>query len=125
ILHCLERGHRLDQFMRIELSHQYPWHHYLHHLSDVTDAVVKNMYLSSEVPFIALPCLHGHLHLCNDDLHEEVLLHGEDVNDQVGALVLSTLDTKIRPLMRYSNGDLIKRYERPCTCGDTSPVITF
>ncbi len=63
------------------------------------------------------------LHWAEDHIHVEVIdpETGEPVKEgERGEMVLTTLQKKARPLIRFRTGDIVSFTEEPCKCGRTS-----
>jgi len=92
-------------------------------LQDQLNVKVWRHYGLSEVPgpAIAFECrMHEGLHV-NDDYFLPEIIHpetGEVLNDdETGELVLTTLNTRAFPLIRFKTGDQAKIINHPCACG--------
>ena len=86
-------------------------------------AVVIDIYGSREVPGVSAECRLGSMHVNSDLVHLEFL---EDRQAQGGSrLVLTSLDNRIFPFIRYDIGDEGRPAERPCGCGLPFPSFRF
>jgi len=89
-------------------------------LSEFFDAEIFNRYGPHEIEGIAYECEHHQgLHIAEDCVHVEII--GKDgkpvVSDEVGEVVLTDLDSRLMPLIRYRIGDLGSRIDKQCVCG--------
>jgi len=71
---------------------------------------------------------HRGLHIHDDHFYPEIInpQTGEILDDQQpGELVITTLSREATPLIRYRTGEMALLTHKVCTCGRTSPRITF
>jgi phenylacetate-CoA ligase len=86
-------------------------------------AVIIDIYGSREVPGVSAECRLGAMHVNSDLVHIEFL---EDRQAQGGSrLVLTSLDNRIFPFIRYDIGDEGSPAEKPCPCGLPFPSFRF
>nr|SAY41903.1 Phenylacetate-coenzyme A ligase [Serratia marcescens] len=79
---------------------------------------IGNMLGMSELGYLGFECHHGCLHINNQDFFLEFLSGElESALDEVGELVISTIDDSLLPRIRYATGDLYRLSSEPCTCG--------
>lgn len=74
-------------------------------------AKVFNMYASTELGYAALSCPHS-----EDWLHVDEGGHMAEAAAD-GELVVTDLDNRLTPMLRYATGDLGEVRERACLCG--------
>lgn len=73
-------------------------------------AEVFNMYASTELGYVALSCPHS-----GDWLHVD---EGRHIAEAAGGeLVVTDLDNRLMPVLRYATGDAGEVRERTCLCG--------
>ncbi|MBN1883913.1 MAG: phenylacetate--CoA ligase family protein [Candidatus Krumholzibacteriota bacterium] len=86
---------------------------------------VYNRYGSSEFSNIACECTRREgLHINADNLWVEVVNEaGEPVAGEEGELVITDLNNRLMPFIRYRIGDRGVMGERPCSCGRVFPVL--
>lgn len=97
-----------------------------HNLQDLWGIPVYNMYGSTETANISTMCLHGIMHVCEEDFLVEVLqddLLSPAAAGERGHAVITTLSHQGSPLLRYLNGDVISVEPINCPCGDPSPKL--
>ncbi|WP_119459251.1 phenylacetate--CoA ligase family protein [Rhodospirillaceae bacterium SYSU D60014] len=86
-----------------------------------------NFYGCMESGRIAWECpAHQGLHVCADNviLEVEPLATGPiDGNPAIGEAVITTLNTRTMPFIRYRLGDLCQYLDKPCSCGRSFPLI--
>lgn len=85
-----------------------------------------NRYGSREFGVIAQQCEQvGNLHIFNDRVHMEILRPDGAPCDpgERGEIVITDLDNKVMPFIRYRTGDLAKRAQGSCTCGRGFPLL--
>lgn len=83
-------------------------------------------YGSTETNSLALACAEGNSHLTEDRHYFEVVDPevGTRLDDgQAGELVLTSLQARAMPLVRYRTGDLAVIDGRPCPCGSPRRVL--
>ncbi|MBI4350573.1 MAG: hypothetical protein HY550_03970 [Elusimicrobia bacterium] len=79
-------------------------------------AQVFNMYASTELGYAALSCRHS-----GDWLH---LDEGRHLAEEAGGeLVVTDLDNRLMPMLRYATGDAGEARERACLCGHSGPML--
>lgn len=85
-------------------------------LEDLFGAVVRNRYACREFGMVAADCpLGGGLHLMDMRLFVELLPTAED--PALRELVITDLDNRVMPLIRYRIDDLARPAAGPCRCG--------
>ncbi len=93
-------------------------------LEEVFGARVYNEYGCGEVGSIAHECEHGRLHVCEENVLVEVLgADGPCAPGEAGEIVVTELNNRAMPLIRYRLGDLGALSATPCPCGRTLGVI--
>lgn len=81
-------------------------------------------YGSREVGLIAHTCPAGTLHVVAPHVHVEIVANGVPVaTGQAGEIVVTTLNTRAQPLIRYRLGDVGRLLPRPCACGLPFPTL--
>ena len=87
-------------------------------------APVQNEYGCGEVGAIAYECEHGSLHVISSNLLVEIVDDaGQDVEvGQTGHVVVTDLNNRAMPLIRYRVGDLAVPGP-PCACGRGFPTL--
>lgn len=93
-------------------------------LQRVFGARVQNEYGCGEVGPIAYECERGSLHVMSQNVHVEVLKEDHSAADigEAGEVVVTDLNNRAMPLVRYRLGDFAERGE-PCSCGRAFPVL--
>ncbi len=82
-------------------------------------------YGSTETGIIAFECPAGGLHVAHDNLFVEYLRDGEPGRPGEDAeLVVTNLNERAAPLVRYAVGDVVVPSDKSCTCGRTLPLIS-
>lgn len=77
-------------------------------------------YGTREADIIASECEEGRLHLNDDNLLIEV--HGEP-GDSQGSVLMTDLNNRVMPLIRYDLGDIAELDSRKCPCGRGLSVL--
>lgn len=122
--HCLGRRARELQvpLPRVEVllsSYQYLSRVQRRALEQLFAAPVRNMYSATELGGcqVGLECHRGHLHLREDHCLVELLGREGPVREgELGAVVITTLASRVSPLVRYAVGDLGVRSTEVCDC---------
>lgn len=89
------------------------------YLSSAFECPVVQEYGCSEVDIIAFECPKGNYHLNNQRLYVEF----SDTDDGLKEIIVTDLDNRCMPLLRYKIGDLVELVEGGCDCGLPFPVI--
>ncbi|KKT17641.1 MAG: hypothetical protein UV98_C0004G0009 [Parcubacteria group bacterium GW2011_GWB1_43_6] len=90
---------------------------------------VVHLYISCETAIIGDECSsyfgYGYYHIPRERTIIEIVdENGSPVNDhQEGRIVVTILDRKITPIIRYANGDRGKFPKITCACGKKSPLL--
>lgn len=94
-------------------------------LKEVFSAEVFDLYGATEFPAIACECeAHDGLHILSDTYLVEILVDGEDASPgEVGELVITDLENRVMPFVRYRIGDAARAAKRVCRCGRPFPLI--
>jgi phenylacetate-CoA ligase len=87
-------------------------------LEKVFGAHVATYYGCNEVGGMAFECEYGNLHVTEEHvILETVDEDGQPVWDQPGRILITDLDNRIMPLLRYELGDVGTLTRQPCQCG--------
>jgi|GEM_PF-2989553 len=85
---------------------------------------VINHYGCREIWHVAFSCKYGNLHIAEDNVYVEVINEmGENILDEEGEIVLTSLNCYDIPFIRYRTGDIGKISRLKCKCGNTSPIL--
>jgi phenylacetate-CoA ligase len=91
------------------------------------EAPVRERYGCGEAGGIATQCEHGTWHIFSPHIYPEVLLDDGTISSSgTGRLLISKLNNRIMPLVRYDVEDRIEiagKDEPQCPCGRSLPVI--
>jgi phenylacetate-CoA ligase len=95
-------------------------------LEEAFKTEIFNRYGPHEMEGVAYAC-HEHqgMHMAIDSVHTEFL---DDANRPVGPgenarIVLTDLDSRLMPLIRYEIGDMGSYLDEPCACGRGLPLM--
>ena len=125
-LRCRALGMRLPGLERIVLGHSYAWTLYRKTLEDVFRVPVHGRLITSEVGDVTAVCPLGREHLVESRVLYELRRRGRGVRPGgFGVLALTTLDSTLRPLVRYLNGDLLRLRAERCACGRPFRVVSY
>jgi phenylacetate-CoA ligase len=95
-------------------------------LESVFNAPVYDQYGCGEVFWIAAECeKHEGLHILSDLRHLEFLDENSKAvsNDEFGDIVITDLENRVFPIIRYKNGDRGKLLTKNCSCGMNLPLM--
>ena len=84
------------------------------------NVVIANMYGSEEMNSIAYECPNGHMHILEDNVFLE---RDSTTNAGIIRTVVSSLNNKAMPLIRYDQEDRVLLGKAPICKYDSSPVI--
>ncbi len=83
-----------------------------------------NEYGCSEVGIIAFQCPAGRMHVMAHNVFVEVVnADGDVVTDEEGEIVVTELNARSMPFIRYRMNDRGKLLSEPCACGVPLPLI--
>jgi AmmeMemoRadiSam system protein B len=124
--HAMAAGVRLAP-ARLLLGHSFAWSLHREALRRAFPAAEQvDLYHSSELGEIALGCSEGRLHLLEARIAFELLHRGRPVAPGgCGELVATTLDTRLRPLIRYVTGDVVELTGTECPCGRPFRTVRY
>ncbi len=93
-------------------------------LEDVFRARVAEYYGSNEVGGIAFECEQGSMHISEEHVWLETLDEdGRPIWEEPGRIVVTDLDNRVMPLIRYELGDRGVLTREPCPCGRSLLVL--
>lgn len=107
-------------------DHRFGWNALSRRIKDQWDIELYATYASTEMSAAFTECMQqqgGHQHpelIITEILNEEGQEAGEG---ELGELVITTLGIEGMPLLRYRTGDLLRKYNQPCTCGRNTPRL--
>lgn len=94
-------------------------------LETIFGAEVFDLYGATEFPAIACECeVHNGLHVLSDSYVVEIISDGRDASPgETGEVVITDLDNRVMPFIRYRIGDAARATDRRCSCGRSFPLI--
>jgi phenylacetate-CoA ligase len=94
-------------------------------LEEVFSAEVFDLYGATEFPAIACECeAHDGLHILSDTYLVELLTEGRATSPgEVGEVIITDLENRVMPFVRYRIGDAARAAKRSCRCGRPFPLI--
>jgi phenylacetate-CoA ligase len=92
-------------------------------IEEVFSARVVQEYGCSEVGVIGFECPRGKMHVMSPNVIVEVVKEGRPVVDELGEIVITELNAKSYPFIRYKLGDLGVLKSTGCSCGLSWPII--
>ncbi len=96
-------------------------------ISEVFNAPVANGYGGRDTGFIAHECPEAHkMHITAESIIVEIIDHEGNVlpPGHRGEIVITNLDTRDFPFIRYRTGDIGVLSEGTCSCGRGLPLLT-
>lgn len=91
------------------------------------DIELYSTYASTEMSTAFTECpQHQGGHVLEELIYPEVLANDGTPTKpgEIGELVVTTLNVKTMPLLRYATGDMVKILDEVCACGRTSPRLS-
>jgi phenylacetate-CoA ligase len=87
---------------------------------------IADMLGMSELGYIGFECPSGNLHLNDRDYYLEFVRDGRPARArELAELIITTLDDRLAPHIRYATGDLVRLSDTRCVCGSSLPQIHF
>lgn len=88
------------------------------------EIAVADMLGMSELGYLGFECPAGRVHFNAKDYHVEFIRDGRPAEPgELAELVITTLEDKLSPHIRYATGDLYRFSTQPCSCGCSLPVV--
>lgn len=85
---------------------------------------IINLYGCQEIWHIATSCEYGKLHICTDNAYVETYdANGKNLSGEEGEIVVTGLNSKEIPFLKYNLGDIGKITYEKCRCGKNTPII--
>ena len=123
---ALRRGVGLPRLEVVEMAHSFAWELYQDAARRAFGLPIGLDYAASEIGSIAVTCRDGRLHLLEAHMLYELLDRGAPIAEGgLGEIVVTTLDTALRPLIRYALGDVVRLRASACSCGRPHRVIEY
>ncbi|WP_139489869.1 phenylacetate--CoA ligase family protein [Brevibacillus dissolubilis] len=97
-------------------------------LTDIWGVPVYDNYGMTETGTIMVECEHHQAHIFDDLYHIEVLaddLTTEAAPGEIGHLVITTLQERATPMIRYLTGDRVRLIHQPCACGEPTTLHVY
>lgn len=120
-----KNGYGLPSIKRIFTSSEYLQENVRKYIEKIFDAVVFDIYGSTEFKEVAWECeKHEGYHINEDEVIVEVLQNGKPAAPGViGNIVLTDLRNTVMPLIRYQLYDKGILIEKKCSCGRTFSLM--
>jgi phenylacetate-CoA ligase len=115
-----ERGVELPPLRGLIVSAETLYPHQQALFAEVFRAPIYNFYGSREVPNIAATCVEQSMHQIADWVLVEFVA---DATLPAPQLVVTPLECRSMPLIRYANGDLGRSVDGSCRCGSPYPLM--
>lgn len=94
-------------------------------IENVFNAGVVEEYGCSEIGVMAFECRKGNLHVMSSNVIIEVINENESVFDEPGEIVVTELNAKTFPFIRYKIGDIGTLKKDLCPCGLSWPILNI
>ncbi|APR79210.1 Phenylacetate-coenzyme A ligase [Minicystis rosea] len=119
------RNLSLPTVRELILGYNFAWSFQRKLLGDLFGARLVDMYHSGECSAIGISCPIEEVHLLESHILYEIVRERRHARTgELGVLVLSLLDTRVRPLLRYALGDVVRLVGARCPCGRPGRVIS-
>jgi len=94
-------------------------------IEEVFKTKIFDFYGARDIPLIAQECeYHKGLHIMIENVYLEVVNdYGMPIEEGEGELILTHLNNKAMPFIRYKIGDRARISKRVCSCGRSLPII--
>jgi phenylacetate-CoA ligase len=93
-------------------------------IENVFSTKIFNEYGCGELGSVAHECENGSMHIMAENMIVEVLNDNRPCKPgEIGELVVTELNNRAMPLIRYKTGDFASISLEPCKCGRSLPVI--
>ena len=94
------------------------------YLESVYKCPVMDEYGASEVGIVAKECPKNNMHLVAENVIVEIIRDGERVGpNEFGEIVVTNLNNRMMPAIRYKVGDVGRLTEGQCACGVKLPLF--
>lgn len=78
----------------------------------------------SELGYLGFECPAGVLHVNTNDYYLEFIRDGRPAQPgELAEMVITTLEDRLSPHIRYATGDLYRVQAEPCACGASAPAV--
>jgi len=109
---------KLDNLTGINTTSEVLFNHQKEKIQKVFQCPVINEYGCSEVGLIGYQCKAGNMHLTNENIIVEFITDGRPAkSEELGDIVITDLNNRIMPLIRFKIGDLGSYSDKSCSCG--------
>ncbi|EYF02312.1 phenylacetate--CoA ligase family protein [Chondromyces apiculatus] len=124
--YALEKGRRLPSPRGIVTSAERLFQHHREVIERAFDAKIFDRYGCREVMLIASECeRHEGKHLNLENVHVEIVRSGRHAGaGEPGEVILTDLNCRSMPLIRYKNEDVATLAPKPCSCGRGMPMLS-
>lgn len=89
-------------------------------LEEAFGCPVFEQYGTDDIPCIAAECSHGNMHMLTHSAYVEFVTDQENRHER---LIISGLNNRKLPILRYASEDYGLMHHEPCTCGRGFPVM--
>jgi len=96
-----------------------------YHMERIFRCPVYSQYGCCEIYWLASECTKKKMHYFDTIRHFEILDENDNVlpDGETGDLAVTDLLNTVFPLIRYKNGDRVKKLPGRCSCGSKLPII--
>ncbi len=103
----------------IVLTYENPSILHYRQIRRVFDSPIASSYGSTEAGYVFMECEAGRLHQVSASCHVDFLPFAQEHGGpDIGRILVTTFDNPWRSLVRFSMGDVVRRYgHTPCPCG--------
>jgi phenylacetate-CoA ligase len=125
--HAERLGIRLPRVQVVITSYELSSALHRDRIARAFECPVYAVYGATEFGATILECEAGRHHVNPESAIVEILRDGREAGSSAGRIVVTTLDKKVMPLLRYDTGDLAIRATTPCDCawGETDTLASL
>lgn len=113
-IYCSVKGVQLPELKLVKATSEKIFDSYVENSFKAFALPMVSEYGSAEAGIIAFECPNGKMHINEENVYVEVV-------DQ--KIVVTNLNSKSFPFIRYELGDIVELSEDPCACGRSHRVI--
>lgn len=100
----------------------FPWQKRI--ISESLGVPIVQCYGLQEAGAVAFECEHGNWHTSAESILVEIVRNGVPAQSgELGEVVVTALESRAMPVIRYCTGDIVRAEQLSCRCGRGLPVI--
>jgi len=119
-----ERGFSLQEVKAVFCTAETLYRHQKKMMTQILNSPAVNEYGCSETGAFAFECSKGNLHISAENVYVEFEVDNRQVSPrELGEIIVTNLNNRYMPLIRYRVGDMGKYHKKPCPCGRALPTM--